>query len=656
MSSDSETMQTPMVSNRQVKMEPQTGRTKSLNIAKILGKMKQSVNYSGYSTNSSFNKDSISNDFLKIDDDLFPEDKAEEARIEENIREKRREITEKARLSPKRTTREPSELRELTKDSEPVDIPTTPIPMKNVPKKRGRPRKSDRDAIATDTKKSQQATTKATRVTKDKSTKKPEKISKPVAKVPKKQAAKEKKKQNGKAKSKKFEDESSSFSLFEVLDVGDKSDDAENEEEVFILASPVKKKSRNTKTKTTTKRKRTAKTSEKKEQLASDPFNDNDFDYQAISSDDAVTAKSNYDDSERRVEELRRQVEEEKLKLRKQKEDAKNFEKKKLEHEIASKKALELKEKVKREKRQKRLEKLEKFKESVSKAISHTETITIPLRDEADGDDGDRDVSTNKINLRRASLASRGKRLSSIGNGFIGTPHSEIPDEELHKHMDIDLPDSYKLRNLIIWIGKRLVEDGKDGWIDDVLDKSESDPEIKHQLKNVSKTVLNQLLEDLSHGKVKIDWWGDQISGGSQILSSTDQPIIMKKNKENIENAKNLELYKEEIRKLQREANIWNSIKEHEHISETDRIMSKLKQLNIPSQEFVTEKDREMQRIVRLAYMRARKLERLLKRYSAIKELTDKVTFKRTRKIVEEMKRESEVDALTLLRKLGKLH
>lgn len=656
MSSDSETMQTPMVSNRQVKMEPQTGRTKSLNIAKILGKMKQSVNYSGYSTNSSFNKDSISNDFLKIDDDLFPEDKAEEARIEENIREKRREITEKARLSPKRTTREPSELRELTKDSEPVDIPTTPIPMKNVPKKRGRPRKSDRDAIATDTKKSQQATTKATRVTKDKSTKKLEKISKPVAKVPKKQAAKEKKKQNGKAKSKKFEDESSSFSLFEVLDVGDKSDDAENEEEVFILASPVKKKSRNTKTKTTTKRKRTAKTSEKKEQLASDPFNDNDFDYQAISSDDAVTAKSNYDDSERRVEELRRQVEEEKLKLRKQKEDAKNFEKKKLEHEIASKKALELKEKVKREKRQKRLEKLEKFKESVSKAISHTETITIPLRDEADGDDGDRDVSTNKINLRRASLASRGKRLSSIGNGFIGTPHSEIPDEELHKHMDIDLPDSYKLRNLIIWIGKRLVEDGKDGWIDDVLDKSESDPEIKHQLKNVSKTVLNQLLEDLSHGKVKIDWWGDQISGGSQILSSTDQPIIMKKNKENIENAKNLELYKEEIRKLQREANIWNSIKEHEHISETDRIMSKLKQLNIPSQEFVTEKDREMQRIVRLAYMRARKLERLLKRYSAIKELTDKVTFKRTRKIVEEMKRESEVDALTLLRKLGKLH
>lgn len=618
--------------------------------------MKQSVNYSGYSTNSSFNKDSISNDFLKIDDDLFPEDKAEEARIEENIREKRREITEKARLSPKRTTREPSELRELTKDSEPVDIPTTPIPMKNVPKKRGRPRKSDTDAIATNTKKSQQATTKATRVTKDKSTKKPEKISKPVAKVLKKQAAKEKKKQNGKAKSKKFEDESSSFSLFEVLDVGDKSDDAENEEEVFILASPVKKKSRNTKTKTTTKRKRTAKTSEKREQLASDPFNDNDFDYQAISSDDAVTAKSNYDDSERRVEELRRQVEEEKLKLRKQKEDAKNFEKKKLEQEIASKKALELKEKVKREKRQKRLEKLEKFKESVSKAISHTETITIPLRDEADGDDGDRDVSTNKINLRRASLASRGKRLSSIGNGFIGTPHSEIPDEELHKHMDIDLPDSYKLRNLIIWIGKRLVEDGKDGWIDDVLDKSESDPEIKHQLKNVSKTVLNQLLEDLSHGKVKIDWWGDQISGGSQILSSTDQPIIMKKNKENIENAKNLELYTEEIRKLQREANIWNSIKEHEHISETDRIMSKLKQLNIPSQEFITEKDREMQRIVRLAYMRARKLERLLKRYSAIKELTDKVTFKRTRKIVEEMKRESEVDALTLLRKLGKLH
>ncbi|TID13290.1 hypothetical protein CANINC_004976 [Pichia inconspicua] len=647
MSSDSESMQTPLASRKAVKMEPQVGRTKSLNIAKILGRMKQSANYSGYSTNSSFNKDSISTDFLKIDDDLFPEDKEEEARIEENIREKRREITEKARLSPKRTTREPSEVNELTEQSKPDDVPTTPIPVKTAPKKRGRPRKTDLNTTS-NTKKPRQATSKATKatevtkVTKAKTTKKP---------LKKKQTTEVSKKPKPKAKAKKQEDESSSFSLFEALDIGEKSDNDKDKEEVFILESPVKKKKRNTSA-TTRKTSRKKIKNEKKEKLGSDPFNEYDaYDYQAVPSDDEVKAVKVID-NKRRIEELRLEAEEEKQKLKKQREDAK----KKLEHEIAATKAIELKEQLKREKREKRLQKLEKFKESVSKAIGHEETIIVPLRDEADVDDGDRDASTNKINLRRASLASRGKRLSSIGNGFIGTPHSEIPDEELHKHMDIDLPDSYKLRNLIIWIGKRLIKDGNDEWIDNVLDKFENDGEIKHQLKNVSKTVLNQLLEDLSHGKVKVDWWGDQINSGSQILSSTDQPIMMKRNKENLENAKNLELYKEEIRKLQREANIWNSISENEHISETDKTMTKLKQLKIPPQEFTTDEDREMQNIVRVAYMRARKLERLLKRYNAIRELTDKVTFKRTRRIVEQMKKESEVDALTLLRKLSKLH
>lgn len=610
MSSDSEMIQTPLMSRRVVKMEPHA-RSKSLNIAKILGKMKNSANYSGYSTNSSFNKDNMSIDFLKIDDDLFPEDKEEEAFIEQKIKEKRKEITEKARSSPKRTKG----------PIEPLEEPN--IAVENLSKKRGRPRKTD-----TDTKKLEPKKPKT----------KPTTAKKTLAKKPKPEKKLVKRK-----KQKKKDDEPSLFSLFEVLDVGEEKDSEKEIDEVFILQSPVKKKRKTRHPKKITM----SITKKPKLDLASDPFDDHFYD--AFSSDDGQKARDgNLCKEEDSQQQILHQSETDEIKMKKLRDGEKELEKLKLEQEIKAKKEQLVKAQLKKEKRQERLKMLEKFKESVSQVIGNDETVMVPLKDE-----DERDVSINKVNLRRASLASRGKRLSSIGNGFIGTPHAEIPENELHKHLDIDLPDSFKLRNLLIWIGKRLIENENDKWIHDVLDKFENDDEITDHLQNLTKTVLNQLLEDLSHGKVKVDWWGDQ--SNSMLLNFTDKPIVVKKNKENVENSKNLEFYLSEIKKLQRETNIWNSIGEHDHISETEKFITKFTQLEIPKHEFISEKDKRTEFLVKTAYIRAGKLNRLVRRLKSTNELIERVVSKRTKKIVENLTKESECDALGLLKKLQKL-
>ncbi|ONH70230.1 Kinetochore protein mis13 [Pichia kudriavzevii] len=89
---------------------------------------------------------------------------------------------------------------------------------------------------------------------------------------------------------------------------------------------------------------------------------------------------------------------------------------------------------------------------------------------------------------RRSSLASRGRRLSNLGNGFQGEPHESIPINELHKHMDISLPEPIRLKQLIVWISKRMMKEEK--WAK-------------------QKTLIDNFIKKIIDGKVDIDWWVD---------------------------------------------------------------------------------------------------------------------------------------------------
>ncbi|KAF8467245.1 Mis12-Mtw1 protein family-domain-containing protein [Kalaharituber pfeilii] len=57
---------------------------------------------------------------------------------------------------------------------------------------------------------------------------------------------------------------------------------------------------------------------------------------------------------------------------------------------------------------------------------------------------------------RRSSLGLRGRRASSlIDNGQVADPHSQLPSEDFYKHIDAELVEPRRMKQLLIWCAKR---------------------------------------------------------------------------------------------------------------------------------------------------------------------------------------------------------
>lgn len=57
---------------------------------------------------------------------------------------------------------------------------------------------------------------------------------------------------------------------------------------------------------------------------------------------------------------------------------------------------------------------------------------------------------------RRSSLGMRGRRASSlIDNGHSAIPHKEVDMKEFYKHIEADLPEPRRMKQLLTWVGER---------------------------------------------------------------------------------------------------------------------------------------------------------------------------------------------------------
>ncbi|QPG75079.1 hypothetical protein FOA43_002419 [Brettanomyces nanus] len=141
---------------------------------------------------------------------------------------------------------------------------------------------------------------------------------------------------------------------------------------------------------------------------------------------------------------------------------------------------------------------------------------------------------------RRSSLSNRGKRLSSIGNGFIAEPHSEVPIEEFYKHFDRDLPDPQKMRQLLIWCCRRID-----------FGVSKKDPQLVDVARKVKETFTKNLME----GKMDISWWKTR-----QGQDKSHLPIRMRPNETNIRNLNTLKVYRRKLDRLNGEQVEWSKV------------------------------------------------------------------------------------------------
>lgn len=662
------------------KLPEKSPLVKSLDISKILGKMKNPSNYSGYSTNSSFNGNSNSNNNWKTEslfddngeDELFPDlnleeqlKKKKERQREIHKQKEKAKALERDNLLRDKATKIEDPNPQLYPSSSPAKelspaVPTLPSPSPASPppapvKKRGRPRKnhpkSQTDVIKKDVPKKKEpskqkkeplkVTTRKRKVQAEdeQSDEKPAAPKKPRSKGNKMEVLKPTKK----AKKPK-KDTSSSFSLFEVLDFDDNQrtseeeqeingsysgyDAAKNSDDVFVLESPVKRG----------RKRKNLKSSESKEPIFTLDISERDSEEKKKIAEQEVELLK---EQERReiLAEIAKHEKEEKERLRQEREARVEQEKLEAEEERQKLRETKRKKQAEKQKKAKKLEMLEKIKESTSSIMNKkVETIIIPLKDTVE------DTSNSNIKLRRSSLTARGRRLSSVGNGFVATPHDDIPNNELHKHIDMSLPDSHKLKQLLVWLGKRLI---KQGWGDEF--ENEQDDDVKIKAKMICQIILEEFVNDLIQGRVDVDWWGS-----TKTVRVANEPIIVHKNKENVENEDKLAFYENEAKKLEREEKIWQELKVKNMSTEHDLILKEIQSAQpsvVTDERFKPEENKKLQDLVEISGGRVNKLERLVHRLQVSNELIQRIMNQKNELVAQQIKKQSRIDALDLLRK-----
>ncbi|KAG8698926.1 hypothetical protein FRC08_005624 [Ceratobasidium sp. 394] len=67
-----------------------------------------------------------------------------------------------------------------------------------------------------------------------------------------------------------------------------------------------------------------------------------------------------------------------------------------------------------------------------------------------------REIRQASQSRRRSSLSSRGKRASqSLSSGLLATPHPSVPPDTFFRHVDPELPDALRLRQVLCWTTSR---------------------------------------------------------------------------------------------------------------------------------------------------------------------------------------------------------
>lgn len=147
---------------------------------------------------------------------------------------------------------------------------------------------------------------------------------------------------------------------------------------------------------------------------------------------------------------------------------------------------------------------------------------------------------------RRSSLSQRGKRLTSIGLSTVAVPHAEVPPQDYHKLLDSDVPDEERMRQLLVWCAKNQLEmtnklfREKRELIASSADGVKTSGDELNAM-NIAKSIEEDLLKDLSSGRIDTAWWLRDEQSSSLYTGSL---------KPNAQNQANLELYRKFEKKL----------------------------------------------------------------------------------------------------------
>ncbi|KAG0053523.1 hypothetical protein BGZ83_000940 [Gryganskiella cystojenkinii] len=139
---------------------------------------------------------------------------------------------------------------------------------------------------------------------------------------------------------------------------------------------------------------------------------------------------------------------------------------------------------------------------------------------------------------RRSSLTMRGKRASSIGNGFNALPHPSVDTRNFFRHISAEEPRPIRMKQLMTWCARKCIDEQR--------------AKSKNALK-IAKQVEEETLTMLIKGEFAVSWFGRQ-------EREPIRKVPKKPNQQNAKNMQKLKEYEEQIAKLRKEDEEWTHV------------------------------------------------------------------------------------------------
>ncbi|RXW14172.1 hypothetical protein EST38_g11682 [Candolleomyces aberdarensis] len=212
-----------------------------------------------------------------------------------------------------------------------------------------------------------------------------------------------------------------------------------------------------------------------------------------------------------------------------------------------------------------------------NKLLREGAMAAIKSSQDSGGDDGDergrgRDASSGRGGKhRRASSLSRGKRISTAfeTTGVITQPHNTVSESSFYKHIDADLPEVERVRQLLIWCSLRAasaVNKGAaspDGYTAPARPPPPTSstapaptklPPLSAKALEVLKKAQDEFVRNLAEKKVDLNI---HATDGERSRASTEE---LKENQQNVRNRGCEVTYSGHIQRAQAEDEAWKRV------------------------------------------------------------------------------------------------
>ncbi|KAI6098322.1 Mis12-Mtw1 protein family-domain-containing protein [Pisolithus croceorrhizus] len=184
---------------------------------------------------------------------------------------------------------------------------------------------------------------------------------------------------------------------------------------------------------------------------------------------------------------------------------------------------------------------------------------------------------------RRTSLSMRGKRVSTSfeNTGVISQPHASVSDASFYKHIDCELPEPQRARQLLVWSAaramtrlsdssssssKQLSSGSSSSKVGETHSREKDPPPLNNDQREILKVVREEFIRMLAERKIDTSVYSQDKAPSAGITGDGERKGgEMKPNDQNVRNREREVTFRRRIQRAEAEAEAWSRVDNFYH-------------------------------------------------------------------------------------------